>query len=152
MLLNELAQDVQQDAIFHKALDSHSKALINPLSTPYQQEGCMNYLITRHIGALEWLLQEFKEPVIHLDHLEDFSRVGRGDTVIGTLPVNRIAEVCCQGARYLHLEIDLPQHLRGRELTARQLVVLGAELVEYHAHRPIPDEALLRMAAEREEG
>ena len=144
MLLNELAQDVQQDAILHKALDSHSKALIN-------KEGCMNYLITRHIGALEWLLQEFNEPAIHLDHLEDFSRVGRGDTVIGTLPVNRIAEVCYQGARYLHLEIDLPQHLRGRELTARQLVELGAELVEYHAHRPIPDEALLRMAAARDE-
>ena len=144
MLLNELAQDVQQGAIIHKVLDSHSKA-------PITMGGYMNYLITRHPGALEWMSQQIKEPTFHLDHLGSLSCIGRSDTVIGTLPVNLVAELCSQKVRYFHLEVDLPQHLRGQELTAQQLVELGAELVEYHAHRLVADETVLQQATEREE-
>ncbi|MEX0618071.1 MAG: CRISPR-associated protein Csx16 [Pseudohongiellaceae bacterium] len=110
----------------------------------------MNYLITRHPGTFEWLKQKITEPSICLDHLDNLSVIGRGDTVIGTLPINLVAEVCRQGARYLHLEIDLPHHLRGQELTTQQLTELGVELVEYHAHRLIPDEDMLRPAADQE--
>lgn len=110
----------------------------------------MNYLITRHSGALQWLRQEIAEPAVHLDHLDNLSRIGRGDTVIGTLPINLVAEICSHGARYLHLEIDLLCHQRGQELTAWQLAELGVGLVEYYAHRPIPDKKLLRLAADQE--
>lgn len=116
----------------------------------FSHEGDMNYLITRHPGALEWLNQVLIEPAIHLHHLQNLDGIGSGDTVIGTLPVNLIAQVCRKGARYLHLEIDVPQQLRGQELTVRQMVQLGIVLVEYHAHRPVPDEEVLRLAAARE--
>ena len=44
-----------------------------------------------------------------------------GDTVIGTLPVNLAAEVCARSARYLHLSLEVPREVRGRDLTADEM-------------------------------
>ncbi len=103
----------------------------------------MNYLVTRHLGSLQWLKQAVSEPVIPLHHLDDLHFIRQGDTVIGTLPIHMVANVCRQGAHYLHLECSLPYELRGQELTAQQLNKLGARLVEYHAHKSNTDEKLL---------
>ncbi|NLC35609.1 MAG: CRISPR-associated protein Csx16 [Alcaligenaceae bacterium] len=104
----------------------------------------MIYLITRHPGALEWLRKNINAQVVrNLDHLDDVNIIRQGDTVIGTLPVNLVAEVCRRGARYLHLQINIPRELRGHELSAQQINELGGVLVEYIVHRPgVCDELL----------
>ncbi|MCD8512066.1 MAG: CRISPR-associated protein Csx16 [Nitrincola sp.] len=93
----------------------------------------MNYFITRHSGALKWLEQQIAEPAIHLDHLDlvHVYELNRGDRVIGNLPVNLIFELCRRGVRYFHLQMVVPETLRGQELTSGQMTALGADLVEY---------------------
>lgn len=66
----------------------------------------------------------------YVTHL-DTTLVQSGDTVIGSLPVNLAAAVCERGARYLHLSLELPAHLRGQELSADQLDALGARLEQF---------------------
>jgi|SRR5690606_3008973 len=95
----------------------------------------MNYLVTRHKGALNWLRSYIAGPIVHLEHADDFSFLHPGDRVIGTLPVNLAATVCGRGARYFHLSIRVPYDLRGKELTARQLCELGATLEEYRVSK-----------------
>jgi CRISPR-associated protein Csx16 len=85
------------------------------------------YFVTRHIGAAAWAQQqeiEYDQIVEHLDP----STVEVGDTVIGSLPTNLAAEVCKRGAKYQHLSLKVPKELRGGELSAAQLIQLGAKL------------------------
>lgn len=65
-----------------------------------------------------------------IDHL-DPATVALGDIVIGSLPVNLAGEVCARGGAYLHLSIDLPAELRGRELSAEQMRACGARLERF---------------------
>ncbi len=95
----------------------------------------MHFIISRHAGAVEWLASRIPAPYVHLLHLQSAQPIQAGDTVIGTLPVNLIAQINAQGATYLHLTLELPPHLRGQELTADQLDQLGAQLVRYEAQR-----------------
>lgn len=106
----------------------------------------MNYFVTRHPGALDWLRANAPRPAVLIQHLSNLDTIGPDDTVIGTLPINLVAEICRTGARYLHLQVDLPAHLRGVELTAEQLNKLGAHLVEYFVFRPVCEEAVLQLA------
>lgn len=94
------------------------------------------YLVTRHPGALDWLREQGYGDAQHISHLEPLE-IEPGDTVIGTLPVNLVADLCARGAEYLHLRLDLPEHLRGRDLSADELTQLGARLEGYIA-RPVP--------------
>lgn len=93
------------------------------------------WLVTRHPGALEWLLGQvdlrhtgFTE-VAHLDA----ETVQPEDLVVGTLPVHLIATLCERGARYLHITFDMPESRRGQELSAADLALLNARLVEFRA-------------------
>lgn len=88
------------------------------------------YFITRHPGARDWAAAEGLRVDRVIDHLEPAS-LTTGDIVIGSLPVNLAAEVCARGGAYLHLSIDLPAELRGRELTAEQMRACGARLERY---------------------
>lgn len=110
----------------------------------------MIYLVTRHPGALEWLRQQVSEPVVHLEHLHTVETIKRGDRVAGNLPIHLVEQICSRGARYFHLQLELPPELRGRELTAEQLNRLNARLVEYIVFHPCEDEAVLQYARERE--
>lgn len=110
----------------------------------------MIYVITRHPGAWEWLQQQIVCPSVHLEHLADVDVIRNGDIVIGTLPINLIEAVCRRGGRYLHLEIRIPQSLRGQELSALQLTELGASLVEYVACQPRNDDSVLSKIFYRE--
>lgn len=89
--------------------------------------------VTRHPGAVDWAARQgiAARMVAHLDT----GTVGPGDTVMGTLPVHLVAEVCARGARYLHLSLDLPAEARGRDLSADEMVRFGARLTEYRAER-----------------
>lgn len=66
----------------------------------------------------------------YVSHLAP-EQIKPGDTIIGSLPVNLAAAICARGARYLHLSMELPEHLRGQELSADQLESLGARLKAY---------------------
>jgi CRISPR-associated protein Csx16 len=85
------------------------------------------YFITRHPGAREWAKQKGIKVDEHLTHL-DIDMLKAGDTLIGSLPINLAAEVCQKGAFYIHLSLNIPEHLRGLELSATQLQQYGAEL------------------------
>jgi CRISPR-associated protein Csx16 len=88
------------------------------------------YFVTRHPGARDWAAAEGLTVDRVIDHL-DPATVAAGDIVIGSLPVNLAAEVCSRGGAYLHLSIDLPADLRGRELSAEQMRACGARLERY---------------------
>ena len=92
------------------------------------------YFISRHPGAYTWAAEEDIAVDQVIDHL-DPSLIQPGDTLIGSLPVNLAAEVCARGGRYLHLSLDLPAALRGRELTAEQMRVCGARIERYLVQR-----------------
>ena len=110
----------------------------------------MHYFVTRHKGALNWLRQNVDVVATHLPHLRDLQCIQAGDHIYGTLPVNWVAEVCKRRTHYFHLQVEIPEQLRGLELSAEQLYEMGAQLVEYVAIRPICDQAILQMADQRE--
>lgn len=92
------------------------------------------WFVSRHDGALQWMRRHgpaFDRHVAHLDPVD----VEPGDTVIGTLPVNLIAEICARGGSYRHLSLRVPAHARGTELDARQLETLDARLERFEARR-----------------
>ena len=108
------------------------------------------YFITRHSGAVQWALEEGLSVDRQDEHLE-VETVQKGDTVIGTLPINLAARVCQRGARYLHLSLELPPELRGRELSASQMRRCNAHLQAYQII-PVPMETvyLLKSPADAE--
>ncbi|WP_295455485.1 CRISPR-associated protein Csx16 [uncultured Thiodictyon sp.] len=95
------------------------------------------YFVSRHPGAHDWAAGEGIVVDQMIDHL-DPAVIAPGDRVIGSLPVNLAAAVCERGGCYLHLSIDLPAALRGRELTAEQMRDCTARIEEYRVSR-IPD-------------
>ncbi len=88
------------------------------------------YFITRHPGARQWAEQEGVVVDQLLDHLE-IEHLRPGDRVIGSLPVNLAAEVCARGGHYLHLSLDLPREMRGRDLSVKDMRDCGARLEEF---------------------
>lgn len=88
------------------------------------------WFVTRHAGAAAWAARHGIAVDRLVDHL-DTARIRAGDTVAGTLPVHLAAAVCARGARYLHLSLDVPAHLRGRDLDADAMEAAGARLEGY---------------------
>ena len=88
------------------------------------------WFVTRHVGARDWAARR-QLPVDRLITHLDPAKITAGDLVIGSLPVNLVAEVCLRGGRYLHLSLKVPEALRGKELSADDLDHLGATLQEY---------------------
>ncbi len=89
------------------------------------------WFVSRHPGAKGWAVEQEIHIDIWVDHL-DPADVAPGDMVIGTLPIHQIARICDRGARYLHLALELPAELRGKELSGAELFALGARLREFH--------------------
>ena len=92
------------------------------------------YLVSRHDGTKQWAKARGLRVDYWVEHL-DIAGVESGDIIIGTLPMQLAAEVQERGGRYLHLSIDLPAPLRGRELSAEQMNRVGARLEEYRVLR-----------------
>ncbi len=92
------------------------------------------WFVSRHPGALEWAKRYGIVWNHHVEHL-DPQRVARGDTVIGSLPVNLAAEVCARGAQYLNLSLRLERHERGRELSAEDLERCEATIEHYEVRK-----------------
>lgn len=113
---------------YHAAMDS----------TAATQQSGTTWFVSRHPGAIEWARMRgfaIDRWAAHLDP----SQVARGDTVIGTLPVNLAAEVCRRGARYWHLSIAPAQAWRGRELSEQDLHRLDATIECFHVTRSTHD-------------
>lgn len=88
------------------------------------------WFVTRHQGALIWAEQQgfrIDKPVLHLD----LAWIQTGDKVLGTLPVHLAAQVCAKGADYYHLSLDVPAHLRGKELSLDDMTACDARLERY---------------------
>jgi CRISPR-associated protein Csx16 len=94
------------------------------------------WFISRHPGAIVWAAQQGLPVDRYVNHL-DPDQVQKGDTVIGTLPVNLAAAICERGARFFNLSLDLPANWRGRELSASELRQCNARL-EGFAIRQLP--------------
>jgi CRISPR-associated protein Csx16 len=88
------------------------------------------YFITRHPGAIDWAKQQGIGVNRQISHLA-INNIQSGDTVIGSLPVNLAAEICQRGAAYIHMTLNVPEHWRGKELTAEQMIECGACLEGY---------------------
>ncbi len=91
------------------------------------------YFVSRHSGAIVWAARHGVQAEL-ISHLNP-SMLIAGDTVLGTLPVHIVAELTARGVAYLHLEIDVPEVLRGQDLSAEDMARLGAKLVPYRAER-----------------
>lgn len=92
------------------------------------------WFITRHPGAVEWTARQGLQVDQQIAHL-DPAAIQPGDVVIGTLPINLAAAVCARGGRFFNLSLDLPPEVRGRELSADDLVRFGARIEEYRVEQ-----------------
>lgn len=93
------------------------------------------YIVSRHVGAVEWIQAALDEPgAVVRSHLNGQS-FGRGDTVVGVLPLRWAGLICASGARVLSLDADLLPQQRGRELSPAELDLACARLIEYHVAR-----------------
>ena len=92
------------------------------------------YFISRHIGAVDWAESEGFHVDQRLAHF-DVTIVQAGDTILGTLPINLVAEVNARDGHYFHLTLELPAEVRGKELTADDMRRYGARLEGYAAQR-----------------
>lgn len=92
------------------------------------------YFISRHPGAVAWAESEGFHVDERLAHF-DVEMVKAGDRVLGTLPINLVAEVNERGGSYFHLALALPADMRGKELSAEDMRSYGAKLEEYTARR-----------------
>lgn len=87
-------------------------------------------VVTRHIGAAQWVHATLGQPVQVITHLET-QEIEPGCSYFGVFPLNLAAAICAAGAQCWAISVEMPAHLRGQELSAEQLVVLGARLVRY---------------------
>lgn len=92
------------------------------------------WFVSRHPGALDWAQQSGIVYDCHVAHL-DIAKVGAGDMVIGSLPVNLAAEVCARGAEYWNLSLRVAERDRGRELSAQELQGYDAILERYYIRK-----------------
>lgn len=89
------------------------------------------FFVTRHRGATKWAVRHgLRARKVEMNNL-DLSLVSPGDVVMGTLPVQLVAELNQRGAHYWHLSMDIPESMRGAELSADQMDEYGARLEEF---------------------
>lgn len=88
------------------------------------------YFVTRHQGAIEWAKQQSIVVDKQMEHL-DLALITSNDIVIGSLPVNLAAEICSKNSRYIHLSLDVPLDMRGKELTVEDMNICKARLEEF---------------------
>jgi CRISPR-associated protein Csx16 len=89
------------------------------------------YLVTRHIGAIEWLYSKGIKVDAQFVHLTDVNQFQAGDVVVGILPLAFICQLNQRGVVYLHISVTLPFECRGKELTSAMLEQYQAKLERF---------------------
>ena len=86
-------------------------------------------IVTRHPGAIEFIRDAGFEGEV-IEHFTP-EMVEEGIMVVGVLPVHLIGEILEKGGRYVHVVMpQIPQEMRGQELTTEQMREYGATLME----------------------
>lgn len=75
------------------------------------------YFVSRHIASVEWFKKQEIEVDVWLTHLDDETPLRADDVVIGNLPINIVATLSSKRIHYIHLSIEVPEELRGVELS-----------------------------------
>lgn len=90
------------------------------------------FFVSRHRGAMKWLQRQVNATeVVELDEIDDLSRFRASDRVFGVLPLEVAAALCDRGVAVHAISVRVPRDWRGRELSVRELALLGARLVRY---------------------
>ncbi len=91
-------------------------------------------LVTRHLGAVEWVQNQGYANAEHFEHLDQstIDSLKDNDTVIGSLPIHLAARVCATKAQFIFLQIDIPKTKRGTELSSADMEQCSARLVTFH--------------------
>jgi len=86
-------------------------------------------IVTRHLGAVEWLKSKGIEgEVIQHLSLED---INKGDKIYGVLPIHIAKEALDRGAEvYMLILPNITHNARGRELTPEEMDKAGAKIVK----------------------
>ncbi len=85
------------------------------------------WIISRHPGAIEWIRSHGIDGEV-IEHF-DGSAIP-GNTYVGILPVNLIAKVLDNEAKFVLLVMpNLPAEARGKELTSTMMDEFGAKLL-----------------------
>ena len=92
------------------------------------------WFVSRHDGAKNWAEDEGIRVDRIVEHLE-MKLVKPGDIVIGSLPVNMVADLNDMGVRYFHLNLPLSPEMRGRSISAEEMHELGAMIEEFIVRR-----------------
>lgn len=94
----------------------------------------MIWFVSRHAGAREWAGAQGLQWDRAVSHLTawDMACMSEGDEVYGLVPPHVASRLCRLGVRYWHLATDLPETLRGRELSATDMAAHGARFVRLH--------------------
>ena len=93
------------------------------------------YFVSRHERAHFWLRSQIARGRVDLtidrwvSHL-DVRTVEPGDLVVGTLPFADVIDLQARGGRFIALTMDLPEAMRGRELSATEMAAYDARLIE----------------------
>ena len=87
----------------------------------------MNWIVSRHPGVVEWI----RSKGIDGEVIECFySRFLKGDTYIGVLPVNMIADALSEGAEFILVIMPtIPLHWQDEALTPLLMDSYGAKLM-----------------------
>ena len=89
------------------------------------------YFISRHAGAAEWA----KAQGVNCEVVTHFTADLLPCDVVGTLPINLVADVNAAGGTYDHLTMVVPADRRGTELTADDMTSFGAKLERFNVSR-----------------
>jgi CRISPR-associated protein Csx16 len=96
-------------------------------------EFCMQTIfVSRHSGAIEWVKKQGLTIDEFVTHLDQGIRLDPGDIVIGTLPINLVAQLNEKGVHYVHCALELTPSYRGRELSAADMEHFGGCLRSFH--------------------
>jgi len=87
----------------------------------------MKYIVTRHHGAVQWLLSRGFEGEV-VTHLA-LDMVEAGDEVVGVLPITLVKALLDKGVVVYSLQLpSVPRELRGTELTPEAMDKYGARV------------------------
>jgi putative CRISPR-associated protein (TIGR02620 family) len=93
------------------------------------------WFVSRHAGAHDWMRAQSERGALgfgvdrYVQHL-DPATPAPGDLVVGTLPFIDVLRLRERKVRFLALALDLPEDVRGRELSADEMASYGARLLD----------------------